>query len=49
VPEQFAFYVNGYGHKSPYESRELIYAWLDAHLKPPAATQPSLLKTAGEQ
>ncbi|MCC7330015.1 MAG: dienelactone hydrolase family protein [Gammaproteobacteria bacterium] len=41
--KNFAFYVNGYGHASQYETRELMYAWLDAHLKPPAATQPSLV------
>lgn len=44
APQNFAFYVNGYGHASPYESRELMYAWLDAHLKPPATTQPRLVK-----
>ena len=38
-PEQFAFYVHGRGHSVPHESRELIYGFLDAHLKPAEATQ----------
>jgi hypothetical protein len=35
----FAFFVHGRGHSIAFESRELIYGWLDAHLKPPAATR----------
>jgi dienelactone hydrolase len=42
-PEQFAFFVNGRGHAVPHESRELIYDFLDAHLKPREATQTSLV------
>jgi hypothetical protein len=38
VPGNFAFFVHGRGHAAPHESRELIYAFLDVHLKPPAAT-----------
>lgn len=37
-PEQFEFFVHGRGHAVPYESRELIYAFLDAYLKPAEAT-----------
>jgi dienelactone hydrolase len=35
----FAFFVHGRGHSIAYESRELIYGWLDSHLKPAEATQ----------
>jgi pimeloyl-ACP methyl ester carboxylesterase len=42
-PEQFAFFVNGRGHAVPHESRELIYAFLDRHLKPSEATQTHLV------
>jgi hypothetical protein len=42
-PDNFAFFVHGRGHSVPHESRELIYGFLDAHLKPPAATQTSLV------
>jgi hypothetical protein len=38
-PENFAFFVHNRGHKVPHESRELIYGFLDVHLKPPEATQ----------
>jgi Glucuronyl esterase, fungi len=41
APENFAFYVNGYGHASPAESRALMYAWMDTHLK----TENGKLKT----
>ena len=43
APENFAFYVHGRGHSVAYESRQLIYGWMDSHLKPPAATQAQLL------
>jgi len=36
--QNFAFFVHGRGHSVPYESRELIYGFLDAHLKPAEAT-----------
>lgn len=42
-PENFAFFVHGRGHSVPHESRELIYGFLDAHLKPPAETQTRLV------
>ncbi len=42
-PQQFAFFVHGRAHAAPHESRELIYAFLDAHLKPREATQTHLV------
>ena len=33
APQNFAFFVHGRGHAVPPESRELIYGWLDVHLK----------------
>jgi hypothetical protein len=42
-PEQFAFFVHGRGHSAPHEARELIYGFLDAHLKPREATQTRLV------
>ncbi len=38
APQNFAFFVHGRGHSVPHESRELIYGFLDAHLKPAVAT-----------
>lgn len=43
VPENFAFYVHGRGHSVAHESRALMYAWMDVHLKPPEATAVRLL------
>ncbi len=43
VPENFAFFVHGRGHGVAHESRQLIYGWLDSHLKPPEATQTRLV------
>jgi hypothetical protein len=43
-PENFSFFVHGRGHSVPHESRELIYGFLDAHLKPAEATQVRLLQ-----
>jgi hypothetical protein len=37
APQNFAFFVHGRGHSAPHESRELIYGFLDAHLKPAEA------------
>jgi len=37
VPQNFAFYVHGRGHSVAHESRELMYAWMDSHLKPSEA------------
>jgi len=42
--QNFAFFVHGRGHSVPHESRELIYGFLDAHLKPAEATQTRLVK-----
>ncbi len=39
APRNFAFYVHGRGHSVAHESRQLMYGWMDTHLKPPAATQ----------
>lgn len=41
--DQFAFFVHGRGHAVPHESRELIYAFFDVHLKPKAATEVRLV------
>ena len=43
VPENFAFYMHGRGHSVEHESRALIYAWMDTHLKPPEATATHLV------
>jgi hypothetical protein len=43
APENFGFYVHGRGHSVAHESRELMYGWMDTHLKPPAATQTHLV------
>jgi len=39
APQNFAFYVHGRGHSVAHESRQLLYGWMDTHLKPAAATQ----------
>jgi len=36
--DRFGFFVHGSGHSVPYDSRQLIYGWMDKHLKPAAAT-----------
>ena len=43
VPENFAFFMHGRGHSVEHESRALIYAWMDTHLKPPEATETQLV------
>lgn len=43
--QHFAFYVHGQGHAVPHESRSLMYAWMDKHLKGPAATATRLVVT----
>lgn len=43
-PENFAFYIHGQGHGVPHDSRQLIYAWMDKHLKPPEATATHLVE-----
>ncbi|XZE18568.1 dienelactone hydrolase family protein [Pirellulaceae bacterium SH449] len=43
-PENFGFYIHGRGHSAPHESRELIYGFLDSHLKPTESIQTKLIK-----
>lgn len=43
APQNFAFFVHGRGHSVKHESRELMYGWMDTHLKPPAATETRLV------
>ena len=43
VPQNFAFYVHGRAHSVAHESRQLMYGWMDTHLKPPAATDTHLV------
>ena len=43
APQNFAFYVHGRGHSVAHESRQLMYGWMDTHLKPPSATQTKLV------
>ena len=43
APGNFGFYVHGRGHSVAHESRQLMYAWMDTHLKPPEATQTRLV------
>ena len=45
-PENFAFFAHGRGHSVEHESRELIYAWMDTHLKPASATETKLVQDA---
>lgn len=45
APENFAFFIHGRGHAVPHESRELIYGFLDAHLKPAEQIATRLLPT----
>ena len=41
--QNFGYFVHGRGHSVAHESRELIYGWLDSHLKPPEATATHLV------
>jgi dienelactone hydrolase len=43
APENFAFFAHGSGHSVKHESRQLIYGWLDTHLKPKEATETRLV------
>ncbi|QGQ30351.1 hypothetical protein F1729_17785 [Gimesia maris] len=43
APQNFAFFVHGKGHSVAHESRELMYGWMDSHLKPSAATKTKLV------
>ena len=44
APANFAFFVHGRGHSVSHESRELMYAWMDKHLKPAQAIKTRLVK-----
>jgi len=48
APENFGFYVHGRGHSVAHESRQLIYAWMDTHLKPAEATKTRLVRPESE-
>ena len=39
VPQNFEFFVHQRGHSMPFETRELMGAFFDAHLKPKEATE----------
>ena len=41
--QNFGFYVHGRGHSVAHESRQLVYGWMDSHLKPPDATKTRLV------
>lgn len=43
APDNYAFFAHGRGHSVPHESRELIYGFMDTHLKPPEATATALV------
>lgn len=43
APQNFAFFAHGRGHSIKHESRELIYGWMDTHLKPAEATETKLV------
>jgi pimeloyl-ACP methyl ester carboxylesterase len=43
-PENMAFFAHGRGHSIRHESRELIYGFLEAHLKRPEATESRPVK-----
>jgi pimeloyl-ACP methyl ester carboxylesterase len=43
APENFGFFVHGRGHTVAHESRQLMYGWMDTHLKPPEATRTQLV------
>ena len=43
APQNYSFYVHGRGHSVAHESRELMYGFMDSHLKPKAATTTSLV------
>jgi hypothetical protein len=49
APQNFAFYVHGRGHSVAHESRQLIYGWMDNHLKPPEATKTKLVAQPDEK
>lgn len=42
---KFSFYVHGRGHSVAHESRQLMYGFMDAHLKPADAIRTKLVET----
>lgn len=48
APQNMGFYVHGRGHSVAHESRQLIYGWMDTHLKPLEATQTRLVTPESE-
>ena len=46
--KNFGFYVHGRGHSVAHESRELIYGFMDSHLKPPEATRTRRVSTSAK-
>ena len=42
--QNFGFYVHGRGHSVAHESRQLIYGFMDSHLKPAEATKTRLVE-----
>ena len=49
APHNFGFYVHGRKHSVAHESRQLMYGWMDTHLKPPKATQTHLVSPESEK
>ena len=47
APQNFAFFSHGQGHSVPYEARQLIYGWLDKHLKGEEVTRTALVRDTG--
>lgn len=47
APQNFAYYTHGQGHSVPYEARQLMFGWLDKHLKGEDATRAALVKDSG--
>lgn len=46
--KNFGFYVHGRGHSVAHESRQLIYGFMDSHLKPPSATRTRLVSPSSQ-
>lgn len=44
APQNFGFFAHGRGHTVAHESRQLIYGWMDSHLKPADYTATKLVK-----
>jgi dienelactone hydrolase len=43
APQNFGFFAHGRGHSVAHESRQLIYGWMDSHLKPAEFTTTRLV------